>query len=69
MFLFSTPKAFDLKAQGRAAHPGYALRGIQTPTGFHHRVRYNPVGVETTIEIRPQGALRDPGLCDITPLG
>ena len=45
-----TPTAFHNKAQGRGAHPGYAVFTHSTPTGLHNSkgwILWNPVGVQT----------------------
>src|SRR5438045_3042548 len=66
-----SPKGLHSKAQGRAAHPGKKhCLGISTPTGLNERrIVCNPFRVLLFFGSLTQGALRDPGLWSITPLG
>ena len=64
-----TLKALDSIAQGRAAHPGYRSHQAEYAKGvaqLHLRL-CNAFSVNGLTNFDTQGALRDPGLRNVTP--
>jgi hypothetical protein len=70
IFGLFTPKGFDSKAQGQRrsrATLGKSLNKTTTPKGLHHRFCVTLSAYRYDWASPTQGALRDPGLWNVTP--